>query len=494
MFHLIVWNTFTANPAGCNSSGAYTHYVGMISPDTDTNRPGGGVNLGYGNYVIGSSYVKMESVGSGFNSERGGFTLAHEMAHNYNGLGDRWKHVDCGGAQDLNPNYPYSGCAIGPFGAAYYYGFDRRSNQIVAPNAAADFMSYGGSRWVSDYTWTGLQNRAAVSTASDALLARVLDSPEILVIGSVVTPPTHSALLFPAYRLPPATLDDAKLRQVVDAQSLLRAHSAGLAEPAYTLDFLDAQGSLIASESVIPITSIEQGTSQPFTGQVLFVTLPFHAGTARLQLTQDNQPVAETSVSDHAPTVQIISPNGGETIDGPLTVQWTAADADGGPLYYLVQYSSDGGQNWETLASMHPATTFVLDDVSTLRGSSQARIRVIASDGVNTGTDESDANFTVADKRPQPHIDTPRGGAVVPEGGVLLTVGAYDPEDGNLADGALNWKLNGQTIGTGRELLPWLGQGLYTLELTATDSRQNRAGVSITFRVGTAVWLPLVLR
>jgi hypothetical protein len=499
MFHLINWNLFTANPAGCNSSGAYTHYVGMISPDTNTNLPGGGVNLGYGNYVIGSSYVKMESAGSGFNSARGGATLAHEMAHNYNGLGDRWKHVDCGGATDLNPNYPYNGCHIGPAGETNFFGYDRRSNQVIGPTAAADFMSYGNSKWISDYNWRGLQNRAALAAAdrsAAAAVARVLDSPEILVIGGVLTPTVGSAVLFPAQRLPPGVLDQDKLRQAVAAQHRLVAQAAAQAGPVYTLDFRDAQGALIGRETVVPVTSTDQGGGQSLTGQTLFATVPFYTGTARVALTQDSQPITEKPVSSHAPTVTITSPNGGETVAGPLTVQWTADDADGDPLYYLVQYSADGGLNWETLVTMQPTTTFTLDDASGPRGSAQARVRVIASDGVNTGMDASDADFTVADKAPLPHIDAPQAGATLPLGDVFLIGGAADPEDGNLDDAALSWTLGGQPAGTGRELLlTGLAQGVYTVELTATDSQKRQASASVTFRVGyLQLWLPAILR
>ena len=157
--------------------------------------------------------------------------------------------------------------------------------------------------------------------------------------------------------------------------------------------------------------------------------------------------------------------------------------------------NSDGGQSWETLVSMHPTTTFVLNDVSTLRGGNRARIRVIASDGVNTGMDESDAVFTATDKPPQPHIDATRDAAALPEGDALIIGGASDPEDGNLGDSALSWQLNGQVVGVGRELLlSGLGWGFYTVELTAADSQQNRASVSIAFRVGNALWLPYVLR
>lgn len=180
---------------------------------------------------------------------------------------------------------------------------------------------------------------------------------------------------------------------------------------------------------------------------------------------------------------------------GPLTVQWTASDADGDPLYYLVQYSADGGLNWETLVTMHPTTTFTLDDASGPAGSARARVRVIASDGVNTGMDASDADFTVADKAPQPHIDAPQTGAALPAGDVYLIGGAADPEDGNLTGASLSWKLGEQVMGAGQELLlTGLTPGVYTVELIATDSQQHQASASVTFRVGNVIWLPAILR
>lgn len=490
MFHLITWNTFTSNPAGCNSSGAYTHYMGMVSPDTNT-----GNNLGYANYAIGSSYVKMESaVGSGFNSARGGATMAQELAHNYNGVfGNRWKHVNCGNPGDLNPNYPYPGCQIAQVGTSSFYGYDRISNQVIAPNAAADYMSYGGTKWVSDYTWRGLQNRAAVSAAqasASAAVERVLASQEMLVIGGIITSTTPSAILFPAYRIPPDAMDLTKLKQAVEAQFVPRTHAHAGAIPSYTLEFLDAQSGLLATEPVTPTEAFEHSPSQ-----VLFVTVPYQPGTSIIRLLQDGQELARLGVSANAPTVQITSPNGGETINGPLTIEWTAADADQDPLYYLIQYSVDGGTNWQILSSMHPTTSFVLSDTSTLQGSSQARIRVTASDGVNTGADESDANFTVTDKSPLAHINSPEADGSVQVGDVQVTGGAYDPEDGNLGDAALSWKLNGQSAGTGQELiLSGLEPGLHTVELTATDSQNNQATVSRTFQVFGPLYLPAIIR
>lgn len=81
--------------------------------------------------------------------------------------------------------------------------------------------------------------------------------------------------------------------------------------------------------------------------------------------------------------MQVLRPLGGETISGDLVVDWEAADPDGDPLRYTVQYSPDLGSTWQTLATSHFTPTLTVSG-DALAGSEQALIRVIANDGVNT--------------------------------------------------------------------------------------------------------------
>ena len=68
---------------------------------------------------------------------------------------------------------------------------------------------------------------------------------------------------------------------------------------------------------------------------------------------------------------------------GPsATFTWAAADLDGDTLTYTVEYSADNGVTWKTLAINWNSTSLQVD-VTKLRGSNQALIRVTASDGFN---------------------------------------------------------------------------------------------------------------
>ena len=78
----------------------------------------------------------------------------------------------------------------------------------------------------------------------------------------------------------------------------------------------------------------------------------------------------------------------------------------------MVQYSADGGTNWETLALdwAQPELAVLLDQ---LKGTVNARIRVIASDGFNSGTDASDNSFVVPNHPPDLAVLSPAPGELV---------------------------------------------------------------------------------
>jgi hypothetical protein len=138
-------------------------------------------------------------------------------------------------------------------------------------------------------------------------------------------------------------------------------------------------------------------------------------------------------------------------------------------------------------------------DLSQLPGSDQARFRVIASDGVNTGSDQSDAAFRVPRKAPQALIIAPDQGAkFLSEQQVVLAGEGYDVEDGNLADARLSWSSDRQgNLGSGRHLsVTGLQDGRHVITLRVTDSHGQSSTVSRTIFIGGGgfYYLPLILR
>ena len=142
------------------------------------------------------------------------------------------------------------------------------------------------------------------------------------------------------------------------------------------------------------------------------------------------------------------------------------------------------------------AASLILDDTGELPASfgGQGQIRVIASDGVNTGMDTL-TGLSVEPHAPQTFINSPTDQQIIRPGQQVLLEGmAIDIEDGNLSGSALVWDIDGVPAGEGELLvLPDLARGRYTLTLTATGSDGLSASASVEFFVADElVYLPLI--
>jgi len=93
-----------------------------------------------------------------------------------------------------------------------------------------------------------------------------------------------------------------------------------------------------------------------------FFTIPVACATTdlvRVEIKRNQTVLASRSRSAAAPATQLLSPNGGEILgSSPLLARWNASDADGNPLTYQIQFSPDGGQNWQMLAVDWPPMNF----------------------------------------------------------------------------------------------------------------------------------------
>jgi len=224
----------------------------------------------------------------------------------------------------------------------------------------------------------------------------------------------------------------------------------------------------------------------------------WNPATTKVELRNGATVLATRTVSANAPVVTLTSPNGGQSFaaNADIPIFWTASDADQDPLTYSVLYSPDGGGSWVPAADGLTTTSFSLP-ASTVAGTQSAIIRVIASDGANSGQDQSDAIFTVSKKPPQIFISNPRANAAVPPNSAVPLEGlGIDLEDGNLADADLQWSSDKDgALGTGATLIvPSLTLGLHTITLTGKDSDNNSVSASIQLYVGYQVSLPITLR
>ncbi len=158
----------------------------------------------------------------------------------------------------------------------------------------------------------------------------------------------------------------------------------------YWLRYLDADEQVLA-ERTFDLSLTPEGisvTQAPFVFRAPYIT-----DTARIVIGTGTSEIASWRVSAHAPVVTVTAPTGGELL-GVVEVSWNAADEDSNNLSFTVLYSPDGGATWNALTTGLTGTTYAWDTAG-LPAGNQYMVRVMATDGFNTGEDASDAPFSI---------------------------------------------------------------------------------------------------
>lgn len=262
-----------------------------------------------------------------------------------------------------------------------------------------------------------------------------------------------------------------------------------LAAPAsaLTLAFVDDQGRDLMEDGFgfnIPMAQENQAPPYPVKFAVFTVVRPLPDDTDTVEIRLNKEPIWSKTVSDNPPEVNILTPSGGETLEAgaELTIQWTAQDTDGDDLTFDVYYSANGGTSYAPLETAVSGNELYWPTMLA-QGSTNGLIKVVASDGFNSGQAVSNG-FSVAPKAPVPSIVSPRDGDVIAESFKIHFEGAgFDLGTGVIReDGAFSWSssLDGP-LGTGRVLVAdHLTAGIHTITLTLTmDGRTAEAGISI---------------
>lgn len=127
------------------------------------------------------------------------------------------------------------------------------------------------------------------------------------------------------------------------------------------------------------------------------INVPYVEGTAFIQLKNpDGTVLRSMAVSPNSPEVAILSPNGGEVlgIGSKVGVCWQGQDQDGDGLTYLLAYSDNGGSDWIPIGSDLKETCHTWTTKGLPPGN-EYMVKVIATDGVNTAEDISNATFSL---------------------------------------------------------------------------------------------------
>lgn len=482
-----------SNPSVCYQTGARTLYGGVLSIDDPWDSEGK-ASVGEDAFITKIlPYWDWTERNNGLTNYTA-MTFVHEIGHNYSR-----KHVDCGnpsgvGSYDYDPDKIDDGALDL---TSTHYGFNTMFLSVLRPDTNKDYMSYCDPRWVSDYTWERISNKTGppepiYPLSSDlSISSRTLEVPSyIFVSGRVEVSPLQGAidalLNYPSTEAGPGLIGQWE-------------NSAAIpwTDETHHLRLISNEGSTISDWAIVLTESSDPGPKDGFFFQAV---IPAPANpVSGVQLMADELVLAEIITSTSEPIVSIIYPQGGETVDGEVTLQWTANDADNPDwLLYTIQYSADMGEHWYSIDTNRPGPgqgiveSLVLD-LSGLPGSEgqDAILRVLASDGYQTGLDTSQP-FNVARREPEVFITAPSEGDWYAAGEPINFRGdASDPEDILIEPDVFSWDLDGMTLDNDRGILAGLAPGTHTLTLEVSDSDGQMGSDSVYFEVD-ALQIPLV--
>ncbi len=317
------------------------------------------------------------------------------------------------------------------------------------------------------------------------------DNNDLLSVVGLVRPSENTGSIVAAYRTP-----DGFLR--IDDPDELAAANPSAAHGSYSLELLDMFGTVVAAE---PVQIRENSAHDLIRTEAFTAHVAFHPLTRSVRLVNNDETLSERPVSANAPVVTITTPVFGSLESPELTINWSGFDADGDPLIYSIQYSPDNGSTWMPISPLHPdsgtgTNTLTVDNVNTLNipGSATqdfpgtSRIRIVATDGVNTSIAIS-KRFRLPLHPPQAIISTPKDQSRFFHNDMIVLRGrGFDAEDGSFVDQNMSWNVSGVgDVGNGSEvMLNGLPPGSYTVTLTVFDAQQQSGTASVEIIVGEA--------
>lgn len=439
-----IWRTL----GGAWGSGGARHYYGWISsPLANAMNSLGHADMPVYPHAGGLGIVGfgVDTPGSGIDAPGAGETVfGHEVAHDYNLLHP--STADSCGSQDNDTDWPYSNAKIQEFGV------NPLTSKLYDPASTYDVMSYCPPAlpgWISPFHWNKLHQSFTSGTGQPSAAAVTPAAAADGIVMVDVTIDAADVVQFrPAYR----QADGTPFNPVADPTSPyaveLRAGTTVLAREPFRVSRESESGGVVPHADVL-------------------LSMPFDATATSVAVTKNGAVLAQRPVTASAPQVTVAALPASFDPGTTQTISWSGADADGDALTYTVLYSIDNTR-WDVLASDLTATSMTVQTDS-LAGSEGARFRVVATDGVNTGSDDSDG-VAVPDQLPIVQIMSPAGGARTGVGtSILLRATATDREEGSVADAAIAWSSDRQgALGTGATLtVDSLTPGRHTISVRA---------------------------
>jgi hypothetical protein len=400
--------------------------------------------------------------------------VAHETGHTLGGRHTNLQNPQtaappgCYGlAGDPNTDWPFADNLIQSTNRLEV-GFNLSTRQPLIPETTFEIMSYCVPTWISPFSYRKFMGALGANAPSGA--APVSVAPVVGQFWTVSGQINGSSVQF---------------------DPLFQAQTSGLTDAgagSHQIQVQDSTGAVLFTRFFTPETPETITTGPEVRGAPAFFELiPVTPGAAKIVVLDPNSvQIGALNLGGASPVVTITAPAAGSNVSGLQLISWTATNPNNGSLTSKVLYSPDKGQTFMQLGQVASATSLLVD-FDTMPGAvNSALVRVLVSDGINTGTATSGA-FTVPKKaNVTGQILSPKMNSIYKKGDlVLFTASAYDIDDGMLDDTSITWTSNlAGVLGNGANLpVTTLQPGTHQITMTAKDSDNNSVTQSVAIRV-----------
>ncbi len=268
------------------------------------------------------------------------------------------------------PYYSGDDPLLGPMGndQLLVFGYDSKSDLVIAHTENA-MMSYCDQlRTDTKTSWPdiGSYNKVFEDFAiAEAPVARTLEAndAEFYYVNGSIDLEAGAAELDPVELLVPPVVPPSPPQS---GDWTLIVHHSG------------------AADAVIPL-HLKVSPNDP--SQARFAAFVEY-GSDIMGFTVQREGVTQTQLtaSDHAPVITITAPApGSQFLSEEVVLEWSASDADGDELVFLIDYSADGGISWVNISAPWPSSPFSVFS-SSIQPSQNALFRVTALDGFHSTT------------------------------------------------------------------------------------------------------------
>ena len=186
------------------NAGADVYYFGAFQPGASfAAYCGSGCVAGLGLIGGPTDTYSRAAIGLGFTDPTSFTTAIHEIGHTQGR-----SHAPCGGAQNVDPSFPYAKGDIGDS------GYNIVLKQLLQPGQASDMMGYCTPVWISDYTFNAIFQEMKLVNGAELLyppseLDRLWERARVDMAGNLEWLPSVPLHVPPAGQATPVTVTTA---------------------------------------------------------------------------------------------------------------------------------------------------------------------------------------------------------------------------------------------------------------------------------------------